>query len=219
MKGGPGSPRESPRDQDSSDFTPILRRLLHTSQSVLAVVFVDWEGECVDYCSSLPPFDAKVAGAHMLVVMADIAARASRLGGVTRMLHVVGDSRELVARRVSDDYLLTVVVEEGGAVRRVLEAVERAVAEIRDEARLSTPSWDPVEIGLSVELRRAVGWPYAPAAFSEHGKRVEVAHVIGRWTEGAPSTGGDLVCFRVRTVSGEELTLAHDPVTDRWMRR
>lgn len=213
------APREAPRDQAASDFTPILRRLLYASSGVLAVVFVDWEGECVDYCSALPPFDAKVAGAHMQIVMADIAARAARVGGVTRMLHIVGDVRELLVRRVSEEYVLTVVVDEGGAVRRVLEAVERAVYEIRHEAALVAPSWDPIDPGLMVELRSAVGWPYAPAAFSEQAKRVVVQHVIGRWIEGAASTGGDLVCFRVRTETGEELTLAHDPVSDRWIRR
>lgn len=216
---GPGTPPEAPRDQAASDFTPILRRLLYASPGVLAVVFVDWEGECVDYCSALPPFDAKVAGAHMQIVMSDIASRAARVGGITRMLHLVGDDRELVVRRVSEEYVLTVVVSEGGVVRRVLEAIDRAVLEIRDEAGLSTPPWDPVDPGLHVELRSAVGWPYAPATFSERGKTVVVQHVIGRWVEGAASTGGDLVCFRVRTDSGEELTLAHDPVSDRWIRR
>ena len=36
---------------------------------------------------------------------------------------------------------------------------------------------------------------------------------------GAEATGGELVCFRIRTIPGEEMTLAHDLVTDRWLKR
>jgi len=220
MTGPSEHPNEAPRDQASSGFTPILRRLLGTSPAVLAVTFVDDEGECVDYCSALPPYDAKVIGAHMLVVLAEIdtpTERATR--GVVRLLHLVGDRREILVRRVGDDHVLTVTVTEGGAVRRVLEAIEHTVVALRREAGLRAPAWDPVDPGLTVELRPAVGWPYAPVAFTEAGKRVVVADVLGRWIEGAPDTGGEIVCFRVRAEGGQELTLAHDPVTGRWIRR
>ena len=37
-------------------------------------VFVDREGECIDYVSSVDPYEAKVAVAHMLVLMEMLAS-------------------------------------------------------------------------------------------------------------------------------------------------
>jgi len=67
-------------------------------------------------------------------------------------------------------------------------------------------------------VREAVGWAYAPAAFSDQGVRVFVSDVLGRWTE-AVGNGDEIVCFRVRTEEGQELTLVHDPRLDGWRLR
>jgi hypothetical protein len=72
---------------------------------------------------------------------------------------------------------------------------------------------------LEVIVRAAVGWPYAPAAFSQEGVRVVVSDVLGRWTEPGGSLGDELVCFRVRTADGQELTLVHDPAGNGWLAR
>jgi hypothetical protein len=70
-----------------------------------------------------------------------------------------------------------------------------------------------------VLVRSAIGWEYAPAAFSEGGIRVAVSDVLGRWTEPSGVQGDDIVCFRVRTQDGQELTLVHDPGGDGWQVR
>ena len=209
------------RDITASAFTPILRRLWMASRSVLAVCFVDHDGECVDYCSSIDPFDAKVAGAHMRIVMVEAATAMARTPhGKLLVLHVVGDSRELIAARVGPEYTLVVVLSEGGAVRAVSEMLERTVAELRVEAGIDQSMLVPIPGDLiAIETRAARGWPYAPAAIVEAGKRTIISAVLGRWTEGGAVTGGDLVCFRVTTSEGEELTLAHEPKTGRWMKR
>lgn len=212
---------ELPRDLHPTAFTPILRRLWKASRGVLAVCFVDFDGECVDYCSSIDPFEAKVAGAHMRIVMVETATSMSRIDhGKVQLLHVVGDKRELIAARVGPEYTLVVVLSEGGAVRAVTEVLERTVAELKVEAGIDASILQQVPgDAFVIETRAARGWPYAPAVIVEGHKRVLIAAVLGRWTEGGAVTGGDLVCFRVRTDGGEELTLAHDPKTGKWMRR
>jgi hypothetical protein len=81
------------------------------------------------------------------------------------------------------------------------------------------PTWDPAPRSLEVIVRGAVGWPYAPAAFSQEGVRVFISDVLGRWTEDGGAQGDELVCFRVRTEEGQELTLVHDPAGDGWLVR
>lgn len=216
------SPRgEHPRDQAESEFTPLLRRLWARAPEVLAVAFVDGEGECIDYCSSLDPFEAKVAGAQMLVVLADVDRRVAALGGGrSRQLVVSAGDRDLVVRRVSDDHAVVAVTASGGdGVRAVLEGLEELVSALRHEGRIERPRWDELRRALHVQLRAAVGWPYAPLAIVERGRRVRVTEVLGRWVEGAPGAPTAVECFRVRTGEGEELTLVHDPVEDAWLRR
>jgi predicted regulator of Ras-like GTPase activity (Roadblock/LC7/MglB family) len=210
--------KEAPRDQDESAFTAILRRVLYRTTGVLAVSFVDGEGECVDYCSALPPFDAKVAGAHLLVVVSELAERMRTLdAGQSWLLHVHGQRRDLVARRVSDEYLLVVVLKPRAFTRRLMGGIEQAVTELRREAGIDVPEWEPVLDSVRVEVRDAVGWPYAPAAFvDEGGRRVAIGDVLGRWMEGTGRRSR--VFFRVRTEEGQELTLVHDRATDRWER-
>jgi hypothetical protein len=213
-------PPEAARDQDESGFTPILRELWAQHPGVLAVAFVDSQGECVDYCSSLAPSDAKVVGATLLILLEEIRPRLEKAdAGEPKLLHVVTDRAEYVSRRVTDDWLLVVLVRPTRAVRKLMEAIEHAVLRLRQEADAPPPAWDRGDSGLRVEVRVARGWPYAPSAFVESGTRTEVVSVIGRWVEGGEATGGELVCFRVATPNGEELTLAHDLVSDRWLRR
>lgn len=209
---------EVARDLDQSAFTPILRRLLRITPAVLGAAFVDFDGECVDYCSAVDPFETKVAGAHMQMVSADLGPRFVALGwGAPQILHVVADLRELLVARVSAEYTLVVVVSAGAVVRAVLDGLDRAVTELRVEAGLApvyTREQDPN--ALQVSVRKAKGWDYAPSSYIHKGVRIGIAAVLGRWVEGGNVTGGDLVCFRVRAESGQEFTLAHDAVTNGW---
>lgn len=209
--------RESPRDQTESAFTPILRRLLHRTTGVLAVCFVDDEGETVDYCAALPPYDVKVNGAQMRVVMGNLGPRMQHAGGgESWLLHVSAGDRDLLARRLSDEYTLIVLTKPRGVTRRLLAGIEQAVGELRREAGIAVPQWEPAVFTIGVEVREAIGWPYAPAAFLDEGRRIVIADVLGRWTEGTGPRAR--VCFRVRTDDGEELTLVHDREIDRWER-
>lgn len=209
---------EAERDFDQSAFTPILRRILRLTPAVLGAAFVDFDGECIDYCSAVDPFETKVAGAHMQMVYADLAPRFVGLGwGAPDLLHLAADRRELLVARVSSEYTLVVVVTAGAVIRAVLDGLDRAVRDLRVEAGLPpvyARGQDPT--ALEVAVRKAKGWPYAPSSYVQQGARTEIAAVLGRWLEGGDVTGGDLVCFRVRTKKGEELTLAHDAEANRW---
>jgi hypothetical protein len=204
--------RESARDQDESAFTPLLRRLLRCDPHLLAAVYVDPEGECVDYCTLLDPFDAKVSAAQMMVVMTDVVRRLLRIGlGNAFEVGMEASERVFVVRRIDDDYAL-VLVAKTGANRDVLDHnLDRAVFAFRGEAGLTAPSWEP-EHGLSVELRRAVGWRYAPRSYSLRGRKIGVTDVLGRFDDREQA----LECFRVRDERGYELTLAYDQKLARW---
>jgi hypothetical protein len=115
------------------------------------------------------------------------------------------------------DYVAVAVVTPE-ADRAKLEATLTELSrEFRGEAGIETPPWDAAR-GIEVKVRSAVGWAYAPTAFNEGGLTVAVTDVLGRWTE-AGETGDEVVCFRVRTQEGQELTLVHDPGVDGWQVR
>ncbi|MFI5306521.1 MAG: hypothetical protein ACHQ53_04160 [Polyangiales bacterium] len=213
-------PEEAQRDLLETAFTPILRRIFGALQGALAAVFVDLEGECIDYVSSLDPFEAKVSAAHALVLMSALRAARGKLGlHEPVVLTVTGSARELWARRVSEEYLLVAVLEPGADPLQVARVLAFAGREFRDDVGAAMPPWDPAPRSLEVIVRGAVGWPYAPAAFSQQGVRVFISDVLGRWTEDGGAEGDELVCFRVRTEEGQELTLVHDPAGDGWLVR
>jgi predicted regulator of Ras-like GTPase activity (Roadblock/LC7/MglB family) len=210
-------PPEAQRDQLESAFTPILRTLWNATPSMLSAAFVDIEGECIDYVSSIDPFDAKVSAAHALVLMNGLRASRHALGLAEPMLLAIsGSERELWARRVSDEYLLVAVLQPGSDPEQIRGVLSAAGREFRQEVGVSAPPWEPRSSALEVTVRSAVGWPYAPLAFSQEGTRIAISDVLGRWVEPSPGAGDEVVCFRVRTEEGQELTLVHDPSGDGW---
>ena len=214
-----GRPPEAKRDMLETAFTPILRRVWSAAPAVLAAVFVDLEGECIDYVSSLDPFEAKVSAAHALVLLDAMRDSGERLGMREPIeLWITGAQRELWARRINEEYVLVLVVAPGSDYGELRGILARAGREFREEVGAAAAAWEPAPAGVEVMLRSAVGWPYAPAAFSDQGIRVFISDVLGRWTE--QGDGGDeVVCFRVRTQEGQELTLVHDPREEGWQVR
>ena len=208
-------PPEAKRDQMESSFTPILRKAWSASASVLSLAFVDSEGECIDYVSSLDPFEAKVSAAHALVLVEGLRAARSKLGlADPALLSIAGSRRELWAWRVSPDYLLVAVLVPGADHAQIRGVLASAGREFREEVGMRAPGWEPTGGALEVVVRPAVGWPYAPQSFRQDGVRVVVTDVLGRWVEGTAED--EIVCFRVRTEEGQELTLVHDSNGDGW---
>lgn len=209
---------EARRDIDESAFTTVLRSLLRGVPEALLAVFVDEEGECVDYCSSLPPFDAKIAGAQLHVMVAELAPVIARMrGGKIWFVHVQGSERELVVRRVSDEYLLVVVTRPLKVETPLRAALDASVAALRAEGEIARPTWEPHRQPLIVDIRDARGWGYAPSVIYDRGVRTEILAVLGRFGEGEGAQRRDV--FLVRTEHGEELTLARRLEDSVWERR
>jgi predicted regulator of Ras-like GTPase activity (Roadblock/LC7/MglB family) len=212
--------QEAPRDQAESAFTAILRRLWDQLPQLLAAAFVDLEGECIDYISRIDPYEAKVSAAHAHMLLGEVAGSFAKIdAGRTFSLEIEASERELYAQRVGDEYLLVVVFAAGSERAQREGAIALACAEFRHEVGLQAPSWETSRQRLSVRVRPATGWTYAPAAYSDGAIRVTITDVIGRWTEPGGIRGDELVCFRVRTDEGRELTLVHDPDGDGWVAR
>jgi hypothetical protein len=212
------SREEARRDIDESPFTIVLRSLLRGVPEALLAVFVDEEGECVDYCSSLPPFDTKIAGAQLHVMVHEIAPVIARMrGGKVWYVHVQASERELVVRRISDEYLLVVVTRPLRVEGPLRAAIDATVSALRAEGEIVRPRWEPHRQAVLVDTREARGWGYAPAVIYDRGVRTEILAVLGRFGEGEGPQRRDV--FLVRTEHGEELTLAHRIDGSVWERR
>lgn len=207
------------RDQDESPFSRILEDFWRTHDGVLAAVFVDSDGETVDYCSSVPPYDARVAAATLHAMIDPLSEPCDRLGaGFARQWVIECAERDLLFRRVSDGYSLAVVARAGALSARLLAGTDAVAIALRREAGLLAPQWDPSSDPYVVETRPAVAWGYAPTRIHHAGSQRDVKDVLGRWTERGAVSLQPLVCFRVRCAD-EELTLVHDPHLERWFQR
>lgn len=207
---------EAARDQTENAFTGILRRVFRAVPTVLSAVFVDLEGECIDYVAAYDPYEVKVGAAHMHVLIEQLRQlRMADALGETFAFELVTDEREVWVRRISEEYSLVVLLGHGFDASELRDAIAVAGRQFREEGDLPAPTWEGRE-RLSVRVRTSPRWEYAPAAFSLRGRRFEIAAVLGRWTEPALLGGPGWVCFRVRTPQGEELTLAHDARTEAW---
>lgn len=219
------APVESPRDMAESAFTATLRALLHSVPGMLAVIFVDREGECIDYCATISPYDAKVIAAHMIIIVGEARERGLERGGEPWWIHVHGTERDLVVRRFGDDYALVVATRPSGISSMLSENIELAVRELRYESGIEPPIWEPTPDRVRVEVRLSTtGWAYAPKAYWHRGDRTMITDVLGRWVESEPGIRPSdperqAICFMVRSSSGEELTLVHWVEEDVWERR
>ncbi len=218
---GAGALPEWERGLEETAFTPLLRAIVEADDRVLAAVFVDGEGECIDHCARVAPFDAMVIAAQMQALAAQVREVQLDRAGELRTLTVHGTERDLQIVRIDDTYALVVATAAGAASRPLAACIERAVWGFQFESALPRPSWMPGQAPIRVEVRTSVrGWTYAPRAYAMDGTFVTLSDVLGRWVEADAADGHDpVVCFRVRTTAGEELTLVHHVEADVWALR
>jgi hypothetical protein len=195
-------PPVSERDQQPSAFTRILEQLLELEPVALAAVLVDVDGEAVDYAGSLTPFDVKVAGAYLRIVLDQIGAFAKRRGRPTQIV-VRGVRRSFLARPLPDGYALIIVLKRHGFVLspRAVAITERGLALEAGWAPVSNPAahWHPVHVETAdgnshrpLRLRTGSSW-----------QRIEVlGSIVGLGRERG---------YRCRLRSGAELTLVREP--------
>ncbi|QQR89201.1 MAG: roadblock/LC7 domain-containing protein [Myxococcales bacterium] len=212
---------EGKRDFLPTAFTGILESMRLSHPQVIAAVFVDAEGECVDYSSELDPYETKVLGALFLPLVFDFAAASTSAGlGTVKALTVRTDRRQFIARRVSVEYLLVLVVGPDIQEHTLKRVIENTVVAIRHEARIEVPLWETpsIECSVQVQTRAAKGWPFAPELFEEGGIQRRVLAVLGYWQEQGPEESEARDLFRVRSDDGRELTLEFWRSTKQWIR-
>ena len=207
------------RDRPPTAFATLLEGLYRAHEGILAAVFVDDQGECIDYCTVLDPYEALVSAATWLTVTSELTRVAERVGAGALLQWIFeGERGDVIARRVTPEHVLVVMLAESGLSGRLLSAMGALAEALRQEASAPAPPWDPEHEPLDVEVRQAQGWDYAPVQVRQ-GERVwSVGDVLGRWTERGAISPVDLICFRVR-IDDHELTLVHDPWLQRWHRR
>jgi hypothetical protein len=206
---GPGRNGAPPteRDQHPTAFTRILEDLLELEPAAVGAVLVDTEGEAVDYAGGLTPFDIKVTGAHLRIVLDQLGAFAGRaravpIGRPTQVI-VRGVRRSFLARSLPEGYALVIVLKRHGFVLspRALAISERRLALEAGWPPSNEPAalWHPVHVETAYPNRRR---PLRMLAGSTW-ERVEVlGSIVGLGRERG---------YRCRLRSGAELTLVREP--------
>jgi len=215
-----GAPLSSlPRDRPETPFSRLLEALLEAHAEVVAAVFVDQEGECVDYAARVDPFEAQLLGAHLARATIDLLSVTTGDPGEPVWWRLRGAQRELLVRRVTPEHCLAVAASGPCASARLVRALPGLARRLLLEASLDPPPWEPPPgTPVIVETRAARGWPYAPAAYVERDGRRHPVEVIGRFEAPLEDGTGHLIGFRVRD-QASELTLVHVPREDRWVKQ
>ena len=207
-------PEEAPRDQAESAFTPVLRGLLTRVPGLHAAAFVDGEGECVDYCSTLPPDEARVLGAQIEVTVRAVERSLAVLrAGLLVSMRLACERADLAAARVDEEYLLVALGRPGAFDERTERLLGRVARGLRSVAGLQPPPWEEGAEGLRVALDEALG---VPTALRLAGRLERVEAVLGRWRQPLLLLGDVLEGYLVRTEQGRELSLLRDPRSGRW---
>lgn len=125
------------RDFQGTGFTASLRALVEDVPGLQAVAFCDEEGEVVDYHSYIEPFETKVAGAVLGLLLATVQREAPHLAaGGMRELVLWTNQHILFVRRSVGEYFLAGVMDRDGALGKLLAALDSAEARIMTEAGL-----------------------------------------------------------------------------------
>jgi hypothetical protein len=197
------------RDQDPTTFAEILQHMLWLEPRATAAVFIDGEGETVDYASGLPNYYTKVAAAYLRVVIDDIASARSLLRGPLAQAIIAARHRSFYVHPLGDGYALVLVLR-----RWALHVSARAVAltncRLAKEAGWDGPAeetlpWHPAE----VETQPAHRFRPFQVKTGDAWEQVEVlGSVVGLARERERG-------YRCRLQGGAEITLVRE-VTGIW---
>lgn len=189
------------RDTDATSFTSILEELLASVPGAYASVLVDIQGESVDYAGRGDPFEVRIAGAHLQIVVEQV--RHFALLGVPRWLVVRGTKASAVVRALPEGYALAVLLRPRigfSAAERAFLACERALAKEAGWPPPREKEWHP----LLVETDRRG----RPTRIGQEGLEVDV---LGAIVGLPPGERG----YRVRTARGVEFTVVRE-ASRRW---
>jgi len=183
---------------------------------VLAVSFVDFSGECIDYCGTLDPFDAKVMGAHLVSLMTETQdPRFEPRLGRPNLIYIGAENREFFAQRVAEEYFLGTALRAGAISFPVLRAMQQAESYIRAEIGDSSRRYPSMSVSVDVELGHDVKGRYGPVLFVARGARYVVINILGHWEEGDKNREFRKG-YRVQVEGGKELSLIQDVEGNIW---
>lgn len=202
-----------PRDIDLTGFTLHLEALLGQVPEALCAVFVDSEGETIDLATRIDPFDTRIAGAEMAIVLQSLRASCKRAGaGPAVELRVECEDRCLLARNVAEGVDLVLVVEGNYLAPETIDALAGASMELLRESGLPPPSTVMV-LRPNQPPQRASRPAWAiPTVVDEDGERHVVDAILG-WRQET-----DRIDYLVRLDSGEELIVTRDPKSGQYRR-
>lgn len=117
----------------SSPFGAILSDLVHAIPRARGAVFVDWEGEAVDQFSS-GEHDLRLLGAHWSIAYHQARSAFDKLGlGAPEELVLRFQEEQILVRRVTDEYLVLLVIPREESLGRALHLLRRSEQLLRSE--------------------------------------------------------------------------------------
>lgn len=128
--GDPGT-REG---ESPTAFTAILEELVESVPGARAAVFTAGDGECVDYYSTIDPYDLKIIGAHASLLLQLLEG--SRLNPFT-IIGLSGRRLSLWIQPLGEHYVLTLVLERRTWSADLQASMGRAAGALSREAGLS----------------------------------------------------------------------------------
>ena len=123
------SRKPAARDTDATPFGAILNELVSRVPGAFGAALVDELGETVDYTGLVDPFEIRVAGAHLQIVLRRIDDYGAL--GKAQSLVIRGAKRSICAYQLPDGYVLAVLLRRRAgftASRRAFASCERALA-------------------------------------------------------------------------------------------
>lgn len=196
----------SERDQLFTPFGLILERLIRSSSGALGAVFVDAEGEAVDYAGTLDAFTVKIAAAHMRILLHE-AAGSPALGGETlREITFRSAERSFFIRSMPEGYAFVLLLARRAfsVSRRALQVTERRLAR---EAALPLAFERHETIWYAIDVECEADDHRRPLKVRLGSRWEPLETVLGTMAGLARGEHG----YRVRLQSGAELTLIREP--------
>lgn len=195
-----------PRDQEASNFTVILERLIAAIPSAQGAALVDQEGETVDYAGHLDPFDLKVAAAHWQIVLGDL--RETQHLAEARQITVRAKGRGYVVRQMPDGYALVLVLHPHAAFSASERTLDEIGALLHSEVGWPQPTGGTKWFRVEVET---LPHDHTRPKRLRAGGRWHSVEVMGAMVGLRPREKG----FRVRLPNGAEMLLVRE-CRNRW---
>jgi predicted regulator of Ras-like GTPase activity (Roadblock/LC7/MglB family) len=115
-------------------FSEILEEVVKAVPGARGAIFVDWEGEAVDTFSTIGTTAIKLVGAHWGIVyyQARSALEKQDVGAVEELILTFAD-QQVIIRRVTDEYMVIMTLQDGGNLGRALGKLDWAITKLREE--------------------------------------------------------------------------------------